>query len=382
VRCLHLAITGWLGANTFLAFCFASWPCLAPVIQQPPVLTTQGSKQGSKPAKGKESEPLTAKREGAEPPVTKGEVDKKIRETTAELAALQEADRELAATQRQLMRMGKEDPAARLLEERERDLEAQVKALRGEVKVVRSKANTSASTPVKTPPHPLGLRQRVAAGGPAVRGAQEGRRPGDSMKRSSETPARRLEGYRYCLECRHAKEPRTRHCSSCGCCIARMDHHCIFLGRCVGLHNHRQFLVFLLYLEVSVLYALGTLAWLYLAVVPHYVHSLWSWVLGRTAYSSVEGRQALCLIAIAAEAAICLITAILVGILTWQVVDRALRGTVYVESQFSPRAAEELPPRSVTNLRLIFGNAPAYRWLLPSFEPGINAELVRRFTKT
>lgn len=47
-----------------------------------------------------------------------------------------------------------------------------------------------------------------------------------------------------CRTCLVIKPIRSKHCSQCGVCIARLDHHCAWLNRCVGYDNHRSFLLF------------------------------------------------------------------------------------------------------------------------------------------
>mmetsp|Transcript_42917 Transcript_42917/g.80064 ORF Transcript_42917/g.80064 Transcript_42917/m.80064 type:complete len:292 (-) Transcript_42917:50-925(-) len=47
----------------------------------------------------------------------------------------------------------------------------------------------------------------------------------------------------WCRTCRAEKPERAHHCSSCGCCILRMDHHCPWIGTCVGWRNHKYFLL-------------------------------------------------------------------------------------------------------------------------------------------
>lgn len=49
-----------------------------------------------------------------------------------------------------------------------------------------------------------------------------------------------------CKTCRILKPARSKHCSICGHCIARLDHHCVWINQCVGRGNHKEFLVFLL----------------------------------------------------------------------------------------------------------------------------------------
>lgn len=50
---------------------------------------------------------------------------------------------------------------------------------------------------------------------------------------------------RYCGSCASIKPDRAHHCSTCRRCILRMDHHCPWTSTCIGLHNHKQFMQFL-----------------------------------------------------------------------------------------------------------------------------------------
>ncbi|CCI42782.1 unnamed protein product [Albugo candida] len=50
---------------------------------------------------------------------------------------------------------------------------------------------------------------------------------------------------RYCRKCKAAKPDRTHHCSTCGCCILKMDHHCIYINKCIGFYNYKFFLQFI-----------------------------------------------------------------------------------------------------------------------------------------
>jgi hypothetical protein len=58
-----------------------------------------------------------------------------------------------------------------------------------------------------------------------------------------------------CHTCHLLKPARSKHCSICKRCVAKMDHHCIFINRCVGYGNHHYFLLLLLTTAVLTTYA-------------------------------------------------------------------------------------------------------------------------------
>lgn len=50
---------------------------------------------------------------------------------------------------------------------------------------------------------------------------------------------------KFCDTCLFDKPPRSKHCSMCKCCVARLDHHCVWINNCVGYLNHKWFMAFL-----------------------------------------------------------------------------------------------------------------------------------------
>jgi len=75
-----------------------------------------------------------------------------------------------------------------------------------------------------------------------------------------------IQHWSYCEACDAPKDLRTHHCSTCGVCVPNMDHHCPFYGgSCVGKHNHRNFLLFLLYMMLTV-------SWMLLVMISFSSH--------------------------------------------------------------------------------------------------------------
>lgn len=205
-------------------------------------------------------------------------------------------------------------------------------------------------------------------------------------------PSSTRAGWRYCDECVKPKAADANHCSTCQTCVYRLDHHCVFLGRCVGHHNHRQFLCFLLYLEVAVLYVLAMFFWFRNSVASEDFRYFWivysesAVLLGfankkyqfwycYTLLSHVVGDfpGGITIIALYAEALVALATSLFVGILGFQSLLHALQGTRALKSNacswFSKSNGKtKVTPLAWTNLRIIF-EGPVYTWLLPTWKP-------------
>ncbi|KAK2031440.1 DHHC zinc finger domain-containing protein [Colletotrichum zoysiae] len=60
-----------------------------------------------------------------------------------------------------------------------------------------------------------------------------------------------------CSTCNLLKPPRSKHCSICKRCVAKLDHHCIFINGCVGYQNQHYFV--LLLVSTAILTSYGAL---------------------------------------------------------------------------------------------------------------------------
>ncbi|KAF2726156.1 zf-DHHC-domain-containing protein [Polychaeton citri CBS 116435] len=71
-----------------------------------------------------------------------------------------------------------------------------------------------------------------------------------------------------CSTCNHVKPARSKHCSLCGCCVAKCDHHCPWVMNCLGRGNYQHFLALLLSLGTLQVYG----AYLSYCILENYLH--------------------------------------------------------------------------------------------------------------
>uniref|UniRef100_A0A0K0CU28 Palmitoyltransferase n=1 Tax=Angiostrongylus cantonensis TaxID=6313 RepID=A0A0K0CU28_ANGCA len=64
--------------------------------------------------------------------------------------------------------------------------------------------------------------------------------------------------FRYCYMCMSLKPDRAHHCSSCGRCVVKFDHHCPWINQCVNYTNYKQFLLYIFYSTLTVVWFLIT----------------------------------------------------------------------------------------------------------------------------
>ncbi|CAK1603749.1 unnamed protein product [Parnassius mnemosyne] len=59
----------------------------------------------------------------------------------------------------------------------------------------------------------------------------------------------------FCELCKIQRPPKAWHCKECNVCILKRDHHCFFFSRCIGLYNRRYYLMYLVYIHISMVYS-------------------------------------------------------------------------------------------------------------------------------
>lgn len=60
----------------------------------------------------------------------------------------------------------------------------------------------------------------------------------------------------FCSACLVRRPVRSKHCSVCDKCVARLDHHCPWVGNCIGAKNHKFFIGFLVMLVTMCIWML------------------------------------------------------------------------------------------------------------------------------
>jgi len=58
--------------------------------------------------------------------------------------------------------------------------------------------------------------------------------------------------HHFCVACMVRMPLRSKHCKRCNRCVAKHDHHCPWVYNCVGVNNHRQFVSYLIFLEIGI----------------------------------------------------------------------------------------------------------------------------------
>ena len=68
-------------------------------------------------------------------------------------------------------------------------------------------------------------------------------------------------GRERCAKCTLQRPDRAHHCKRCMVCVDRYDHHCDWIDNCVGRDNHKAFVLFLLYITLTIFHYWYLLFW-------------------------------------------------------------------------------------------------------------------------
>ncbi|XP_006813043.1 palmitoyltransferase ZDHHC23-like [Saccoglossus kowalevskii] len=60
----------------------------------------------------------------------------------------------------------------------------------------------------------------------------------------------------WCEFCQLWRPPRAGHCKVCQHCVHRLDHHCVWIDSCIGAHNHRSFILSLVFIIITGCYGI------------------------------------------------------------------------------------------------------------------------------
>ncbi|CAM9931438.1 unnamed protein product [Ascophyllum nodosum] len=88
--------------------------------------------------------------------------------------------------------------------------------------------------------------------GTPSRGQHGGGEDGDDPVPDASKGTSRRPDFAICSYCGGMQVPlRSRHCRTCGHCVATFDHHCVAIGTCIGEKNHCRFWWFILFQTLS-----------------------------------------------------------------------------------------------------------------------------------
>ena len=81
----------------------------------------------------------------------------------------------------------------------------------------------------------------------------------ESNKENLEENVNQIKFYteRYCKTCKIMRPPKASHCRECDFCVKGFDHHCFFVGNCIGIRNWGNFINFLFFTSIQIIYRMS-----------------------------------------------------------------------------------------------------------------------------